>query len=126
MECPKCDSLMEKITYHKITVDRCTGCKGIWFPGTAHKELKKIHGSESIDIGSEKVGRVFDKISEVSCPECARQMSRLTDLFHPHIHYEVCPIHDGVFFDAGEFKEYKDEGLVDFFKSLSWYFSNRK
>ncbi len=32
MECPKCHSAMEEVTYGRnMTVDRCTNCKGIWF-----------------------------------------------------------------------------------------------
>jgi len=32
MECPKCKSAMEEVTYGRnMTVDRCTSCKGIWF-----------------------------------------------------------------------------------------------
>ena len=32
MDCPKCHSTMEEITYGRnMTIDRCTNCKGIWF-----------------------------------------------------------------------------------------------
>jgi uncharacterized protein len=126
LNCPKCQSPMEKVAFHEFSVDRCTGCKGIWFTGTTHKELNKIHGSESIDTGSEKVGREFDGMRNVPCPECSLPMDRIADLFHPHLHYDACPLHEGFFFDAGEFKEYKDEGLMDFIKSLSWLSKRRK
>ena len=36
---------MEPITYHGVTVQRCTKCLGIWFPGIEHKELKSMKGS---------------------------------------------------------------------------------
>lgn len=126
MNCPKCTSSMEKITFKNITVDRCTSCNGIWFPGTSHKELKNLSGSESIDTGSEEVGRIYDKMSYAFCPACGEAMSRLSDQFQPHIHYDVCPAHDGFFFDAGEFRDFKEESLMDFFKSLAWKFKREK
>jgi uncharacterized protein len=119
MDCPKCDSVMEEVTYHGITVDRCTECKGIWFPGIEHKELKRLKGSESIDIGSAKVGKQFDELENVLCPVCEDKMETVADKFQPHIHYEVCAKSHGVYFDAGEFKDFKEETLSDFIKSLS-------
>src|SRR4051812_38844805 len=105
MECPKCDSEMEAVTFKTVTVERCTQCRGIWFDGVEHKELKAMKGSESIDVGSPKVGKEYDDMEGVSCPVCAEAMSRVADKFQPHIHYEVCPKGHGVFFDAGEFKD---------------------
>lgn len=118
MECPKCDSAMEKVTFNAITVDRCTQCKGIWFDGVEHKDLKKMKGSASIDIGSEKVGKEYDDMENVACPVCGEVMTTVADKFQTHIHYEVCPAGHGAFFDAGEFKDYKVENLMDFIKSL--------
>ena len=119
MECPKCDSAMEKVEFNTVTVDRCTQCKGIWFDGVEHKDLKKMKGSESIDTGSEKVGKEYDEMENVACPSCGETMARVEDKFQPHIHYEVCPSGHGAYFDAGEFKDFKEEGLMDFIKSLS-------
>jgi Zn-finger nucleic acid-binding protein len=126
MECPKCDSEMEAVTFKTVTVERCTQCRGIWFDGVEHKELKALKGSESIDIGSAKVGKEYDEMEGVSCPVCAESMSRVADKFQPHIHYEVCPKGHGVFFDAGEFKDFKEETLGDFFKDLSWVRKKKK
>jgi uncharacterized protein len=121
MDCPKCDSVMENVTFNGVSVDRCTQCKGIWFDGIEHKELKKIKGAENIDIGSDKVGREYDNMEDVACPICAETMSRVADKFQPHIHYEVCPVGHGAFFDAGEFKDFKEETFSDFVKSLSLF-----
>ena len=119
MDCPKCDSVMENVTFNGINVERCTQCKGIWFSGAEHKELKAMKGSQSIDTGSAELGKEYDTIQEVPCPECKESMQRVTDKFQPHIHYEACAKGHGVFFDAGEFKDFKEETLGDFFKSLS-------
>jgi Zn-finger nucleic acid-binding protein len=118
MNCPKCNSEMEKVTYHNIQVDRCKVCKGIWFDMLEHEHLKAIEGSEAIDIGSPAVGKQFNKMSIVNCPVCQTQMIPMVDNKQPHIWYESCTSCYGVFFDAGEFKDYKEETILDFFKDL--------
>ena len=122
MQCPKCASPMDKVGFQGVFFDRCEGCHGIWFDGVAHKALKKIHGSEAIDIGTEMEGHSMDAVRNVVCPVCGKAMDSLRDKFQPHIRYEACPAQDGVFFDAGEFRDFKQDTLGDFFKSLAWYF----
>ena len=126
MDCPKCESKMEDVTFHGITVQRCTQCKGIWSPGVEHKELKQLHGSESIDIGDETQGKEYDEMKDVHCPECGTVMETVADRFQQHIHYEVCRKGHGVFFDAGEFRDFKEETIGDFIKSLKLYIKKKK
>jgi Zn-finger nucleic acid-binding protein len=109
---------MEKITYKKIQVDRCTNCKGIWFDMLEHEHLKAIEDSESIDIGEPKVGKEYNKIDKIDCPVCRTLMIRMVDREQPHIRYEACTRCYGVFFDAGEFRDYKQETILDFFRDL--------
>ena len=45
-------------------------------------------------------------------------MMRLVDSTQPHIWYEGCMVCNGVFFDAGEFKDFKEKTIADFFKDL--------
>ena len=54
----------------------------------------------------------------VKCPKCHTLMGKMVDNDQPHILYESCDICYGVFFDAGEFRDYKEEGIVDFFKDI--------
>lgn len=126
MECPKCDSIMEDVTYHGLTVERCTHCKGIWFPGIEHKQLKEIKGSEVIDIGSPELGKEYDLLEDIHCPVCDTVMDRVPDLFQPHIHFEICIHGHGSFFDAGEFKDFKEETLSDFVRSLAMHLRKKK
>lgn len=118
MKCPKCGSDMEKVTHEQIEVDRCTDCKGIWFDMLEHEHLKAMQGSESIDVGDPKLGRDSDMIRRISCPACKTDMIQMVDNKQPHITYEACTTCYGVFFDAGEFKDYKEESILDFFKDL--------
>ena len=45
-------------------------------------------------------------------------MISMVDLNQPHIKYEACTVCYGVFFDAGEFKDYKEKTILDLFKDL--------
>ncbi len=118
MNCPKCGSPMEKVAYQSIEVDRCTGCKGIWFDLLEHKRLKALPGSGTIDIGNPEAGKKLNAMKAVNCPVCQTQMTRLVDVNQPHIWYESCPVCNGVVFDAGEFRDYKEETLLEHLKSL--------
>ena len=118
MECPKCNSQFKTIEYEGVEVDRCIKCEGIWFDILEHQELKKIKGSESIDSGNPEIGQKYNKIDRINCPKCKTQMIRMVDNKQPHIWYESCSVCNGVFFDAGEFKDFKAYTFSDFMKSF--------
>ena len=118
MNCPKCSAAMEKVQYQSIEVDRCTDCKGIWFDMLEHEHLKALEGSEEIDIGDPKVGKESNIVDHIDCPVCDTRMIRMVDGRQPHIWFESCTVCYGVFFDAGEFRDYKQENILDFFKDL--------
>ena len=71
-----------------------------------------------MDDGDPKVGRESDKIGRVKCPKCDEPMLRMVDNDQPHIWYESCPVCYGLFFDAGEFRDFKEETVLDFFRDL--------
>jgi Zn-finger nucleic acid-binding protein len=119
MYCPKCKSDMEFGTIHGIRVERCLQCLGMWFREAEHHLLKRVKGSESIDLGPVEIGRDFDSAENVPCPVCGKIMDRIADAGQRHIRYESCPEGHGVFFDAGEYKDYRKKTLGDFFKSLA-------
>ena len=118
MQCPKCQGSLEAVVYADVEVDRCTNCKGIWFDSLEAETLKKIKGSESIDIGDSETGNKFDAIGDINCPKCKTKMTKMVDIKQSHIWYEKCPICYGIWFDAGEFKYFKEEGLADIFKGI--------
>lgn len=109
---------MDKVFHEAIEVNRCTGCEGLWFDMLEEEHLKAIQGSEEIDIGDPKVGKSFDTVERIACPLCHTRMVRMVDAQQPHIRYESCPVCYGVFFDAGEFRDYKQETVLDFFRAL--------
>lgn len=109
---------MEEVTYgRQLTVDRCSGCKGLWFDLGEAETLKGKWMSEFVDSGDPDVGKYYNKIDQVNCPRCGASMDKLVDPEQPHIWYEACAEH-GMFLDAGEFTDYKYETLLDKFRDL--------
>ena len=121
LTCPKCSSPMEKVSYAGVQVDRCVGCQGLWFDAREQEQLKDAKGSEVIDTGSAKPGS--DVKSAIDCPVCRTRMIRMSDHQQPHIRFESCTVCYGVFFDAGEFRDYKEQTLGE---SIGRLFRRRK
>lgn len=118
MNCPKCKASMTKVEYGGQEVDRCTQCQGIWFDQFEKDKLKDIKGSAVIDTGDRDTGHEYNQVDQIDCPICHAKMIRMVDIKQSHIWYESCPVCRGVFFDAGEFTDFKQETVLDFFKSL--------
>lgn len=116
MYCPKCQSDMDSGLLDGLRIDRCTACFGIWFRDEDHKTLRKAKGSEMIDTGPAELGRIYDAAVDVPCPVCSHAMDHRADDGQGHIRYEACPQGHGVFFDAGEYRDYKEKSLGDFFR----------
>jgi Zn-finger nucleic acid-binding protein len=128
MNCPKCDAEMLEITVSTLTgrvvVDRCSNCGGLWFDHGEAEALKQKWGSEYIDNGDPKVGRLYNNLRDIRCPICQNQMDQRSDERQPHIRYEVCD-KDGMFFDAGEYTDYAHETLVDRFRGVYAHIQDR-
>jgi uncharacterized protein len=118
MDCPKCGHPMEQVEHGSVEVDRCTLCKGLWFDLLEHEQLKEMRGAEAIDVGDPDVGAIFNRDDRISCPRCRGPMIRMVDPDQSHIWYESCGVCHGVFFDAGEFRDFKQHTLGDFFRRL--------
>lgn len=123
LNCPKCQGSLEQVTYSNIAIDRCVDCKGIWFDSQEAQQLKNIKGSESIDIGDPETGSKFNQIGDINCPKCGTKMTKMVDLKQTHIWYEKCPVCYGTWFDAGEFKDFKEEGILEIIRDR---FSNKE
>lgn len=118
MICPKCDGRMQTVMYGGIYIERCLECRGLWFDLLEHEHMAAIEGSEAIDIGSDELGERFRDSEDIDCPHCSCAMVKMVDARQPHIWYESCPSCFGVFFDAGEFRDYKEKTVTDFFRDL--------
>lgn len=118
IDCPKCSAPMEKVTFEAVIVDRCTRCRGLWFDAREHERLKGLKGSEQIDVGppaGAAGGEDRQKVVRINCPVCRTPMIRMVDHQQPHIWFESCTVCHGVFFDAGEFRDYKEQTVGEWF-----------
>lgn len=118
MDCPKCEMVMEVVTVDNIEIDRCSGCKGLWFDQLEKEDMLKLAASEAVDVGSEAEGKEMNDKRDIKCPKCKTDMVKLIDKDQYHIKYESCPVCYGTFFDAGEFADLKEKTVVERFKHL--------
>lgn len=127
MACPKCQAGMTEHTLSTlsggVTVDKCSACRGIWFDLGEAELLKEKWMSDHIDDGDPLLGKKHNKIRNINCPRCDKRMEQLSDPVQKHIQYEACNEH-GMYFDAGEFTDFKYETLMDVFRDF--VFSVRK
>lgn len=118
MKCPKCSAEMAKVDFQGVEIDRCTGCGGIWFDMLEHEDLKLLTGSESIDTGSPEVGRMHNDKARIACPVCNVPLIGMVVSAQPHIAYEACTVCYGVYFDAGEFTDFREETFGETMNAL--------
>lgn len=116
LRCPKCRSDMLVLKVEGTEIDRCAGCDGLWFDAGELEQLKKREVAEVIDIGNVAVGKQNNAIEQYRCPRCAGEMNRLVDQEQPHIWFEQCSACEGVYFDAGEFKDLATVSISDLFR----------
>jgi len=117
LQCPKCEHGMDEVTHEGVSIDRCTNCHGLWFDDDEAAQLKSKQGSEAVDTGDPAEGQKWDSHADINCPRCGKEMEKSADPKQIHIWYEVCSDH-GMFMDAGEFTDFKEESLIDYFRGL--------
>ncbi len=117
IKCPKCHHGMEEVTHGDIAIDRCTHCGGLWFDEDEAHHLKALEDSHVLDSGDREMGFRMDSRADIDCPHCGKPMEKTADPKQKHIWYEVCHEH-GMFMDAGEFTDFKEESLLDWFRAL--------
>ncbi len=118
MKCPKCAAAMEAVVVESIEIDRCLNCKGIWFDLNEQEALKDAKGAHKADVGHQAIGEYYNQMTGVLCPKCKVIMETATVKKAVSIQYETCPKCHGAYFDAGEFREFSEPGLLEFISDL--------
>lgn len=108
MKCPKCKDELRTLSQHDVQVDQCPACNGLWFDAFEHEQLKALQGAEAIDSGAPSA-LASTAAGGGLCPRCSVKMIDMVVAGQPHIAYESCGLCHGVFFDAGEFRDFSDE-----------------
>ena len=107
------ESEFETLDFRCTAVDRCTGCKGLWFDLLEKEDMLRRPGAEKIDIGDPVEGARLNEMENGRCPRCNDVMIRMVDKDQFHIEFESCPSCYGTFFDAGEFSDLKEETVME-------------
>ncbi|MEM7366248.1 MAG: zf-TFIIB domain-containing protein [Pseudomonadota bacterium] len=123
MQCPKCAANMEVIMFNDIEIDRCESCHGLWFDHLEQDDLRKLEGAEDIDIGDEFLGARFNQQKDVECPRCHIPMNHVIQSDPFEIKFELCSNCRGTYFDAGEFRDYMEEEIIEQFEAVLAKFS---
>jgi Zn-finger nucleic acid-binding protein len=116
--CPKCGASMAQIRYGEVVVDRCSDCQGLWFDWNENVRLRGDPAAATLDAGNPHVGIMLDAIEGALCPVCHVRMDVLGVPEYTHVRFDCCPRCFGVFFDAGEFREYQRATLVEWLGAL--------
>ncbi|MFH0910467.1 MAG: zf-TFIIB domain-containing protein [Planctomycetota bacterium] len=102
MHCPKCrKQLLERraLAEEGVAVDFCAHCKGAWFDG---KELESV-----LDVAARNLKPLDDaKESGLLCPRCGHGLVEF-DYPQTYVTVDMCGNCNGLWLDAGEFREMK-------------------
>ncbi|MCC6217360.1 MAG: zf-TFIIB domain-containing protein [Polyangiaceae bacterium] len=115
MKCPKCVSSMETVMHG---VHRCGTCRGLLLDPLARERLLETDGAESLDAGTDSVGKRWDVVDAVVCPRCNVRMVRLVDARGPDVHFEQCADCGSSFLDAGELRRLRRARSGGFWRRL--------
>ena len=99
MKCPRCSIDMLPTERHKLKVNYCQSCKGMWFE---HAELGELE-DEVFDFGDHWKGTLVLSSAATTdkCPECAALLQRFQyRLFD--LEMEFCPNQHGYWLEDDE------------------------
>lgn len=105
MICPVCKIDMIDVEYHRIELDYCTKCHGVWFDAEELGLLFDRAGMGNHDLPlDDLLGSPDAETSEKGrkCPICSLRMKKTTIGEEPQILIDVCPRGEGLWFDGGE------------------------
>ena len=99
MKCPKCNSDLTPAIRHKVKVNYCQSCKGMWLE---RQDLEKLE-DEVFDFGEDAKGTLaFSSIpTTAKCPECSALLKRFNYRFYD-LEMELCENQHGYWLDEDE------------------------
>jgi Zn-finger nucleic acid-binding protein len=99
LKCPKCNTDLVSTVRHKINVNYCQSCKGMWLE---RQDLGKLE-DEVFDYGDDAKGTlVFSSTpTTAKCPECGTPLKRFNYRFYD-LEMEFCVNQHGYWLDEDE------------------------
>jgi len=103
--CPACKNNMIVVEHHKIELDYCPKCQGVWFDSGELELL--VHRLElgALELFLESILQTTEVQSSEKkrrCPICTQKMKKTTIGEEPKIVIDACQRGDGLWFDGVE------------------------
>jgi Zn-finger nucleic acid-binding protein len=105
MICPACKNNMIAVEHHKIELDYCPNCQGVWFDsGELELLVERLKlGDPALFLRSIlQTTEARSPEKKRRCPICAQKMKKTTVGKEPKILIDACQRGDGLWFDGGE------------------------
>jgi Zn-finger nucleic acid-binding protein len=99
LQCPKCGSALKAAVRHKVDVQECVSCHGMWIAPQAFAQLE----NQDFALDEHAKGTLVFSSTPTSakCPECARPLQRFNYRLYD-LELEYCDAQHGFWLDAGE------------------------
>ncbi|MGH8256171.1 MAG: zf-TFIIB domain-containing protein [Steroidobacteraceae bacterium] len=99
MKCPRCNVELVPTVRHKITVNYCHSCKGMWLE---RQELEQLE-DEVFDFGEHAKGTlvVSPTPTALRCPECSAPLQRFRYRFYD-LEMDLCANQHGYWLEDDE------------------------
>ena len=98
-QCPKCSGQLHELDTHEaVSMDFCSGCKGIWFDAgeaAAYFEMAE-------DLPELKTALQTALPTDFSCPKCQNLLLEVRFHSGADVMLDYCQACGGLFFDRGE------------------------
>lgn len=109
---------MDSLTVESTMIERCSGCHGLWFDLLEEEDLR-AH-ADRVDTGDAALGQAHNRVDRIDCPKCpdGQPLIRMVDPAQPHIWFESCTVCYGRFYDAGEYRDFAQFTLADWWRRL--------
>ena len=112
MECPACHSALSRRHYHRLYLEVCPSCRGIWFdPGNLNEFIEDLLDNNP-DIPPlslqprDKTINLFTLREPVrTCPRCGQPLEKVNYGGDSNIVVDRCPACGGIWTDGGEIEK---------------------
>lgn len=125
MDCPKCNVTLIVVERHKIELDYCLECKGIWFDTDELSLLSKAIDGIDFNAPDPAFFTIPDQNEKIiKCPRCNTDMDKVLMKNKPPI-LDYCPNNHGIWFDNKELGQYvqnntirTDDSIIQFLQEV--------
>lgn len=118
MECPNDKEYLERVLFHKVEVDYCPKCLGIWFDKDELRQAKDARDRQldwlDVDLWRDKSKFKVSRGSK-QCPFCRAGLVEV-NYDGSKTKIDFCKMCGGIWLDRGEFKQ-----IINYLKSKSDY-----